>query len=403
MKSNKYSIAKLGIALTIAASVFTSCNKELPNPTPIVTPVPGGSTFADVLNLDPNYSFLKAAVSRVPGLLATLGDRNTVFTLYAPDNAAFIASGIPSEAVIGALPLTTIVPLLQYHLVGGQKLTSAVTPATFPNAQEPTNLVLSAPFFRMSAFPSKRGTSMWVNNIPVVGPDVAVANGIVHKMAAVLAPPSQLLAQILYADPNLSYFAAAVAKADEGQTGTNRIDSLLKFAPVNMTILAPNNTAFRNMLDTTIRRALLQQGMPAAVAAATATSLASTPAVFNNPALAAVLTPATVRGILAYHVLASKNTNPAAFQPDIRAFSNNFSTTPSFHTTLVNGSVAVHPGVLAQATFTGPFVTSLKFTGLGTLPSGGAPFSGVAANAITQDVHAVNGVVHVIDRVLLPQ
>ncbi len=107
---------------------------------------------------------------------------------------------------------------------------------------------------------------------------------------------------------------------------------------------------------------------------------------------------------MAYHFLATNA--GAGFQPNIRAFSVNFTSTPTAYTTLVNSVVAVHPGVMAQATFTaGPVqvVSSLKFTGLGTFPPGGAPYSGTPSNAVKMDQHAVNGVYHIIDAVLLPQ
>ncbi len=69
----------------------------------------------------------------------------------------------------------------------------------------------------------------------------------------------------------------------------------------------------------------------------------------------------------------------------------------------MNSSFAPHPGIMVNATFTGPFVTSLKFTGLGTFPPGGAPYTGAPATAVSLDNHAVNGVYYVIDKVLLPQ
>jgi hypothetical protein len=155
------------------------------------------------------------------------------------------------------------------------------------------------------------------------------------------------------------------------------------------------------LLFGSIYGALLSQGLDNATAAAQATALSSTPDVFSNPALFSVLTAQTVRGIAAYHFLATNR--GAGFQPNIRAFSVNFPETPGFFTTLVNSSVAIHPGIMAQATFTGPFVSSLKFTGLGTFPPGGAPYSGAAANTVKMDQHAVNGVFHIIDKVLLPQ
>jgi hypothetical protein len=58
---------------------------------------------------------------------------------------------------------------------------------------------------------------------------------------------------------------------------------------------------------------------------------------------------------------------------------------------------------MAQATFTGPFVSSLQFTGVHTFPPTGAPYTGPAATAVSKDNFAVNGVYHVIDKVLLPQ
>jgi hypothetical protein len=70
---------------------------------------------------------------------------------------------------------------------------------------------------------------------------------------------------------------------------------------------------------------------------------------------------------------------------------------------LANRSLAIHPGLKAQAIFAGPFVTNLQFTGYGTFPPGGASYSGAPANAISMDQHTVNGVYHIIVAVLLPQ
>ncbi|MEI9956612.1 MAG: hypothetical protein WDM90_10000 [Ferruginibacter sp.] len=156
------------------------------------------------------------------------------------------------------------------------------------------------------------------------------------------------------------------------------------------------------MIFGSVYSTLLAQGVPAATAAATATTVSSSPTGFY------ALPVATVRGVVAYHILASANTG--SYKPDVRAFSVNFSSAPGtfpnttgYVKTLVNGSAATHPGIKAQATFTGPFVTALKFTGLGTFPPGGGPYTGTAANATAWDRMALNGVLHVIDGVLLPQ
>jgi hypothetical protein len=129
---------------------------------------------------------------------------------------------------------------------------------------------------------------------------------------------------------------------------------------------------------------------------------AATGAVAAGPAFLSTnnVTTALVKGIIAYHFLATNA--GAGFQPNIRAFSVNFPSTPLAVKTLVNASVAVHPGIMAKATYTGPFVTALTFSSLGSFPPGGAPFS-YTANTVGMDRLAVNGIFHIIDKVLLPQ
>ena len=67
----------------------------------------------------------------------------------------------------------------------------------------------------------------------------------------------------------------------------------------------------------------------------------------------------------------------------------------------ITGGTISGSGTFSTATFSQ--LTGATFTGLGTFPPGGAPYSGTAANAVAIDKHAVNGVYHIIDRVLLPQ
>lgn len=396
----------------LAAFVFVlaSCNKDLPDPEPIIYPPANNSTttIGSIISSDPNYTIFKAAATRV-GALAGLSDPNKIFTVFLPDDNAFIASGIPSAAVIAALPITTVGGIVNYAIIPGEQLTSAGAPATFPNVQLPTSITIgqlpgtTLPL-KLSTFPSKRATGFWDNNIPVVSPDLTFQNGVIHVTAAIVAPPSQLLKDALYNNPNLTYFKAAVARADSGQTGLNRFDSLLNYAVTNMTVLAPTDTAFQKLIYLLVYgQVYAQTGGNNAIADAQANmAVAAGPAFLSTNNVSTAL----VRGIIAYHLLASPNPVTGAFQPNIRVFSVNFpaaSAAPFFVQTLVNSSVAVHPGIKADATFTGPFVTNLTFTGLGTLPPGGAPFSGMPAKATSLDNHAVNGVYYVIDQVLLPQ
>ncbi len=399
-------------ALLAFIFIVASCNKDIPDPTPIVYPPVNNSTttIGEIINTDPNYSIFKAAATRV-GALAGLSDPNKIFTVFLPDDNAFIASGIPSAGVIAALPITTVGGIVNYAIIPGGQFTSANIPDTFPNLQLPTAITIGflpgTPVpLKLSTFPSKRGTSLWDNNIPVITPDIKFKNGVIHIVAGIVAPPSQVLRDSLYNNPNLTYFKAAIARADSGQVGLGKFDSLLNYAVTNMTVLAPENAAFQTLIFGLAFQGYLSTRPTPYTATDTANAFATGGgAVAAGPAFLSTnnVTTATIRGIMAYHFLASPNQKTGAYQPNIRAFSVNFPGTPSFVKTLVNSSFAPHPGIKVDATFTGPFVTKLTFTGLGTFPPGGPPYSGTPAIATSKDLHKVNGVFYIIDKVLLPQ
>ncbi|KAA9036343.1 fasciclin domain-containing protein [Ginsengibacter hankyongi] len=414
MKKNIFQnsqIIKVSLLTTLVAFVI-SCNKDLPQATPIIYPPANNSStsIGTAISTDTSYSFFKAAVTKA-GLMAALSDSTSLFTVFLPNNNAFRVSGIPSIGVVNSLPLAKLVPLIQYHIIPGQQYASASVPTSFPNIQLPSYLTIGTlpgtPLaLKMSVFLSARTNGFWDNNIPVVVPDLKFNNGIVHLVAALVSPPAQVLKAAIYNNPNLTYFKAAIVRADSGQSGLHKLDSLLGYAVTNMTVLAPSDAAFQTLIFGLAFQSYLDQvskihpptGSDTANAVATANG-----AVAAGPAFLSTnnVTTAEVAGIMAYHFLATDQ--GAGFQPNIRAFSVNFSSTPSFYTTLVNTVVSVHPGVMAKATFAGPFVTNLQFTGLGTFPPGGAPYTGAAATATSLDNHCVNGVFYIIDKVLLPQ
>jgi uncharacterized surface protein with fasciclin (FAS1) repeats len=358
----------------ICILISSSCNKDIPEPEPITKPVVAdGVTIGDIINTDTSYSFFKAAATKV-GVLASLTDKNNTYTLFLPTNSAFRFSGIPSEAALETFPVETVGAILSYHIIPGQQLLSADIPTTFPNLREPSALTIgtlpgTAIPVKMFIFPSKRANGFWVNNIPVVAPDKIFQNGVIHEVAAIVSPASMVLAQMIYGDPQFSIFAAVIARGDSGQAPgfTTRIDSALKFPLANLTVFAPTNSAFKGLIS-----ALTGGLIPTAAPDEVFVSFVSTMLPVRN-----------ARGIVAYHIMGD------------RAFSVNFPNTPTFFPTLLNGAIPQHPGVQVQASFTGPFGTGLKVTGVGN--------GGMAATALPFDKTAVNGVLHVIDKVLLPQ
>jgi uncharacterized surface protein with fasciclin (FAS1) repeats len=398
--------------LMVAIGCFVSCNKKLPEATPIIYPPVNNSsvTIGAGISSDTSYSFFLEAVNRI-GMLPALSDSTKLFTVFLPNNNAFRVSGIPSTAVIDALPLASVGALVQYHIIPGEQFLSNGIATTFPNVQLPTSVTIGAlpgtPLpLQLSTFPSVRATGFWDNNIPVISPDNKFQNGVIQLVAAIVNPPSELLKQALYSNPSLTYFKSAIARADSGQSGLSKLDSLLGYAVTNMTVLAPSDAAFQTLIFGLAFQAYLNAVPLPHTSTDTANAVATANgAVAAGPIFLATnnVTTAQVSGIMAYHFLATPNPVSGAFQPNIRAFSVNFSATPAYTTTLVNTVVAAHPGIRSQATFAGPFVTTLQFTGLGTFPPGGAPFSGPPATATSMDNHCVNGVYYVINQVLLPQ
>jgi uncharacterized surface protein with fasciclin (FAS1) repeats len=409
----QFTIRGRWISLLVIVGAAISCNKKLPEAVPIVYPPVNNSTvtIGAAISSDTSYSFFATAAARV-GVLSALSDSSKVFTVFLPDNDAFRLSGIPSVDEINALPLATVAAIVQYHIIPGEQFLSTSIPTSFPNIQLPSYLTIGTlpgtPIsLNLTTFPSVRTGGFWDNNIPVINPDQKYENGVVQQVAAIVNPPSETLKEALYSNPNLTYFKAAVARADSGQVGLNRIDSLLGYAVTNMTVLAPDDNAFRTLIYGLAFEAYLSQvpGPPYSQTDSANANAYANGAVAAGPAFLSTsyVTSAQVQGILAYHLLATPDLVSGAFQPNIRAFSVNFSSTPTLYTTMVNSVYPTHPGLMAQATFTGPIVTGLQFTGLGTFPPGGAPFSGPPAAATSLDNHCINGVYYIINQVLLPQ
>lgn len=340
-------------AFALVVAGICSCNEELPIPQPIVPATSGTISIGQALTTLPDYSLLRHTANRA-GLLPYLSNPSVNLTVFAPNNAAFIASGLVDTNVINTFPAATLATIVNYHMIPGEKFTASRIGTGFPNVQLPTNVTLEAPFVKMSLFASRRGTSAWVNNIPVTATDIQFTNGVVHNVARVVMPPSLVLAQTAAADTNLTFFLAGVARADVGIAAGSRFADILANPLASLTVFAPTNGAFRNLFT------LL--GLPATTA-----SFASLPS-------------ATVRGILAYHLLS------------VRVFAANLPSGDNTVTTLIGTTPQLQLRVA---------LPSVQLRGPGNvIPGTTTPFY---ANVTAADIHAINGVIHRIDNVVLPQ
>lgn len=406
-----------GVAAAASMMLFTSCNKvdTMPTPNPIDTTTTG-ITLSATLAASADDSLFNRMVVR-SGLQSTLNTRTNRYTLIVPNNAAMrqfvaFASGglVPAAApdathskfldstlvvapgVLGGLPKANAIAIVSYNILP-QKVTSSSFPTGFPNLSYATTFN-PAPsvnaLFRLDAYLSKRNGN-YVNNIPFTSVDILAANGVIHKTPALNTPPSQYLWDRINTDAGLTYMKAAIQRADSGVVAPNRLQDALLNIGANLTVFAPTDAAFQATLTAVITQALIAQGVPPATAAIQAAALASSPAVFSNPLLYGSLTAQTVKGIAVYHLLGS------------RAFTNNFPTTQTNYPTLLNSAIPTHPGVGLAVTFTGGVVSAATVKGAVNASAANVAINPTPAPGGTSDQNYLNGVLHKIDQVLLPQ
>lgn len=299
---------------TLFTATLVSCDKDDDN-NPVVT----SNTITDKVVADASLTLLEKAVVKA-GLDATLKGTGP-FTVFAPDDNAFAASGI-SSATIDALTPAQLSSLLLYHTVAA-KILAADVPAG-PNAK-----VVTAG--GDSVFVTRNAAGVYINGIKVTTADINADNGVIHKIGKVLNPPVGDIVQTAVAS-GLDSLVKAVTIA--GLAGT--------LSGGTLTVFAPTNQAFTDLL-----------------AALSLTDINQIPI-------------ATLTAVLTYHVVGG------------RAFSSD----------LANGSLGMLAGGnttvnLSNGTGGGPTI-------LGT-SNGGSKSNITATNIVCR-----NGVVHLIDRVLLP-
>ena len=310
------------VLLMAAGTSFflSSCDKDDDTPAQ-------ANTISDIVVAGSSFTSLEAAVlkANLQGTLSGTGP----FTVFAPDDAAFTASGI-TTAALNALSITQVQNILLYHTVGS-KILAADVPAG-PNAKVTTA-------GGDSVFVTKNANGVFINGIKVKTADVAADNGIIHVIERVLNPPVGNIVETAVAG-NLDSLVKAVTRATSAPGGDPSLAATLSNA--RLTVFAPTNAAFTQLLS--------------------ALGLSK---IDDIPV-------ATLLAVLRYHVVAG------------RAFSSDLS----------NGNLAMLAGGnttinLSNGTGGGPTIT-------------GNGNGGNKSNMTATNIVASNGVVHLIDRVLIP-
>lgn len=309
---------KSALVLALGLPVFlTSCKKD-EDP---------GNTITDVVVNNGSFSILEAAVLKA-NLQTTLSGTGP-FTVFAPNDAAFTASGI-TTTTLNSLTPAQVSNILLYHTIPARILAADI-PAG-PNAK-----VVTAS--GDSVFVTKNSAGVFINGIQVTSADVAADNGVIHVVGRVLNPPAGNIVETAVAS-GLDSLVKAVTRATTAAGGDPTLAGTLGSA--KLTVFAPTNAAFTQLLS-----------------ALSLTDINQIPI-------------GTLLAVLRYHVVGT------------RAFSSD----------LANGNLTMLAGGNATINLT-------NGTGGGPTILGNGN-SGNRSNITATNIVCRNGVVHLIDRVLLP-
>lgn len=301
------------VTLVLLLNILESCTKDKE-----VNPL----TVTDIILQNNDFTILRGVM-----LHASMGDalKTSNLTVFAPNDAAFKASGYADASALTSLPVATVRQILEYHVLSSIVESKDFNTSTTPAVQT----ILNKPLYL-----SKNASGLSVNGAKLVTSDLKADNGVIHVIDRVLIPASQNLLTYIQANADFTYLAAAAARA---ATANPTVATALMSDATAFTIFAPTNQAF--------------------VAAG-----------FSTTAAIGAADPATLAKILLYHVVPGR-----LFTPN-----------------LVSGTLMT----ANNTAFRVDANTDIKIT---STKNGSQSATVTKANVL-----ATNGVIHVIDRVLIP-
>jgi len=194
---------------------------------------PAEQTIVEIALSQPKLSYLVAAV-QAAGLVDTLNGPGT-FTVFAPTNAAFDKLGRATLEALSKDP-EALKNILLYHTLGETLPASAVLARSFATTLNGEDIVFSL-----------RNGKPYVNNARITVTDVMASNGVVHIIDAVLLPPVGDIVDTAAANPNFKGLVAAVQAA-------GLVDTLKGEGP--FTVFAPTDAAFKKLGRATLEALL---------------------------------------------------------------------------------------------------------------------------------------------------
>jgi transforming growth factor-beta-induced protein len=203
------------LALVIAACAPAATPEPAPPPTeevvvePEPEPEPEPQTIVDIAVADGRFETLVAALQAADLVGALSGEGP--FTVFAPTDDAFAA--LPEgtvEALLEDIPALT--DILLYHVVAGEVLAEDVV-----MLDEAETLLGESVSIRVE------GGMVFLNDAQVIITDIVADNGVIHVIDSVLLPPQEeeslgSIVDIAIADGRFETLVAAVVAADLAET-----------------------------------------------------------------------------------------------------------------------------------------------------------------------------------------
>lgn len=300
------------------------------------------STIVQPAYFSKSFSVLTQAVVTA-GLLETLVNPDASFTLFAPSNDAFEAAGITSLTGLTANDLT---PILTYHVLGSKVYANGL-PSTGSAVT-----TLNGDFYL-----SINDNGVFINGVSQVtvasqaGSNLDFGNGVVHVINRTLLPTNKTIVDIAVEASQASSGAefgqlvAALTAVENDGTTDNLITILSGDGP--FTVFAPTDAAFQ--------------------------ALYTLAEVSDFNSLVDAVGIGTIEAVLKYHVLGA------------RVFSTDLPNLESNTVATLGGNITIDLSALK-------IIDTDAALELGTAD----------ASIVATDIMGTNGVIHVIDQVILP-
>ncbi|MEM1216069.1 MAG: fasciclin domain-containing protein [Bacteroidota bacterium] len=175
----------------------------------------------DVVVNSADHNTLEVAIDAAQ-LDGALDDPSAQFTLFAPTDAAFAALGSVVNDLVTDNPTGQLADILRYHVLAGE------VPAT-----DVTNGLIATPLNNANTLKFTRtiGGNVFVNQAQVTVTDVPATNGVVHVIDAVVLPV-ETVADVAI-DNDFSTLVTAVVAAELLPALTDPAGTYTVFAPTN--------------------------------------------------------------------------------------------------------------------------------------------------------------------------